>query len=129
MAQRRNQVNNHRSSGASNNTQNLRRVETTVRGGMPNQENRQPNGERRRANNVNEEAEALLAEMVAILLVHLIACIILAVIVFVINSTNILKVGQRMLDILKPLISITLGGELFRVSYVTYTIIINHGVI
>ena len=82
----------------------------------PNQRNQrqQRNGERAI---LDEEIDELMREMVSILLIELITLAILVMIVWILNTTNIIEAGSRMFDKLTPLISITLGGEFFRVNY------------
>ena len=89
----------------------------------PNQRNQRQQRNRERANILDEEIDELMREMVSILLIELITLALVVTIIWVFNTTNIMKAGSRMLDKLTPLISITLGGEFFRVNNISPCIV------
>ena len=84
----------------------------------PNQRNQRHQRNRERANILDEEIDELMREMVSILLIELITLAIVVTIIWIFNTTNVMKAGSRLLDNLTPLISITLGGEFFRVNII-----------
>ena len=85
----------------------------------PNQRNQRHQRNRERANILDEEIDELMREMVSILLIELITLAIVVTIIWIFNTTNVMKAGSRLLDNLTPLISITLGGEFFRVTNIS----------
>ena len=82
----------------------------------PNQRDQRQQRNRERDNILDEEIDELMREMVSILLIELITLAILVMVVWILNTTNVIEAGSRMFDKLTPLISITLGGEFFRVN-------------
>ena len=85
----------------------------------PNQRNQRQQRDRGRANILDEEIDELMREMVSILLIELIALASVVTIVWIFNTTDVMRAGSRMLDKFTPLISITLGGEFFRVNNIS----------
>lgn len=84
-----------------------------------NPRNQRQQRDRGRTNILDEEIDELMREMVSILLIELIAFGLLVTAIWIFNTTNIMKAGSRMFDKLTPLISITLGGEFFRVNNIS----------
>ena len=82
----------------------------------PDQENRRVLARRRRAYIVDEELEELMREMISILMLEMVIFLLLFIIIWICNSPRALKAGFRLMDKFKPLVSIVIGGEFYRVS-------------
>ena len=82
----------------------------------PNQENRRVQPRRRRAYILDEEFEMLIREMISILMLEMVVFLVLFIIIWIYNSPRALKAAVRLMDKFKPLVSIVIGGELYRVS-------------
>ena len=82
----------------------------------PNQENRRVQPRRRRAYIVDEEFEELIREMISILMLEMAVFLVLFIIIWICNSPRALKAAVRLMDKFKPLVSIVIGGEFYRVS-------------
>ena len=82
----------------------------------PDQENRRVLARRRRAYIVDEEFEELIRGMIAILMLEMVVFLLLFIIIWICNSPRTFKAVVRLMDKFKPLVSIVIGGEFYRVS-------------
>ena len=97
------------------NTENRQEKQTMAQNRRPNPEYRRAPARRGRAI-VDEEFEELIREMISILLLEMVVFIILFMIIWICNSPKVLKAVARLRDKFKPLVSIVIGGEFYRVS-------------